>query len=494
VSRQTKKAQVPRRVDTALLVTRGNAAMAAGEARAAADCYRAALEATPDHPAVLYNLGNALRACGDVAGAEAALRRSLALRPDQPAAHNNLGNLLRGAGRPAEAMEAYRHALYLNPLDSLVRGNLGTALMDLHRPQEAAVWLAQAVTAAPADAQARVNLGGALMLSGEPAAALAQYRQARALAPGLSDAGLGEGLARITLGDWIAGWDAYEARLRDPRFKLHATDLLGPRWNGPEPVRGRTLLLMSEQGLGDTLQCCRYVPLLRRRGARVVLRVQRPLLTLLRGLADTIAAPGDGLLRFDAWCPLMSLPRAFATTPETVPPPTPLAANPAVARAWRRRLGPRRGLRVGLAWSGNADHPLDALRSLPQDALGPLLGVPGIELHVLQPDARPADARIRAHPDIADFTDAAALAGLMDLVISVDTATAHLAGTLGLPVWILLPHAADFRWLMDRADTPWYPSARLFRQSRPRDWAGVVNAVAAALRDLARAPRPRAGR
>lgn len=483
-----------RRVDTALLVTRGNAALAAGKARVAADCYRAALKAAPDHPGLLYNLGNALRAGGDVAGAEAALRRSLTLLPDQPAAHNNLGNLLRGAGRPAEALEAYRHALYLTPMDSQVRGNLGTALLDLHRPQEAAVWLAQAVAAAPADAQARVNLGGALMLSCEPAAALAQYCQARALAPDLTDAALGEGLARLTLGDWVAGWDAYEARLRDPRFKLHATDLLGPRWHGPESVRGRTLLLMSEQGLGDTLQFCRYVPLLRRRGARVVLRVQRPLLPLLRGLADAIAAPGDGLLCFDAWCPMMSLPRAFATTPQTVPPPAALAANPTVLRAWRRRLGPRRGLRVGLAWSGNAGHPLDALRSLPQDALGPLLEVPGVEAHALQPDVRPADARIRAHPDIADFADSAALAGLMDLVISVDTAIAHLAGTLGLPVWILLPHATDFRWLLDRADTPWYPSARLFRQARPHDWAGVVNAAAVSLRRLARSPRPRAGR
>ncbi len=485
-----------RRVDTDLLVTRGNAALAAGEAGIAADCYRAALAASPDHPALLYNLGNALRAGGDVAGAEAALRRSLALLPDQPAAHNNLGNLLRAAGRPAEALEAYRHALYLTPTDGQVRGNLGTALLDLHRPQEAEVWLAQAVAADPSDAQCRLNLGAALMLLRDPAAALAQYCQARVLAPDMSDAVLGEGIARITLGDWIAGWEAYEARLRDPRLRLHATDTLGPRWHGPEPIRGRTLLLLSEQGYGDTLQFCRYIPLLHRRGARVVLRVPQPLLTVLRGLADTIAGPGDGLPRFDAWCPLMSLPRAFATTPETVPAAATLAADPAGQRVWRRRLGPRRGLRVGLAWAGNADHPLDALRSLPQDALTPLLDVPGIEGHALQPDARPADARIRAHPDIADFADAAALAGLMDVVISVDTAIAHLAATLGKRVWILLPYAADFRWLLDRTDTPWYPSARLFRQARPRDWVGVVNAAALALRDLVRSesPRHRAGR
>ena len=475
-----------RRVDAALLVARGNAALASGEARVAADCYRAALAASPDHPGLLYNLGNALRTAGDVAGAEAALRRSLALLPDQPAAHNNLGNLLRAAGRPAEALEAYRRALFLTPADGQVRANLGTALLDLHRPEEATVWLAQAVVADPADAQARVKLGGALMLTRNPAAALAQYRQARALAPDLADAALGEALARLTLGDWIAGWEAYEARLLHPRFKLHAADLRGVRWHGPEPIRGRTLMLLSEQGLGDTLQFCRYVPLLRRHGARVVLRVQRPLVRLLGGLADRIAAPGDGALRFDAWCPLMSLPRAFATTPETVPPAAPLAANPAGLRVWRRRLGPRRGLRVGLAWTGNAEHPLDALRSLPPDALAPLLGVPGVEAHALQPKARPADKRIRVHPDIADFADVAALAGLMDVVISVDTAMAHLAGTLGKPVWILLPHAADFRWLLDRADTPWYPSARLFRQARPHDWAGVVDAAAQALRHLVR--------
>ena len=475
-----------RRVDTALLVARANAALAAGKAGLAADCYRAALAASPDHPELLHSLGDALRAGGDVAGAEAALRRSLTLRPDQPATHNALGNLLRAAGRPAEALEAYRHALYLTPTNGQVRGNLGTALLDLHRPEEARVWLAQAVAADPADAQARVHLGGALMLMRDPAAALTQYCQARALAPDLTDATLGEALARLTLGDWIAGWEAYEARLRHPRFRLHAVDVLGPRWHGPEPIRGRTLMLLSEQGLGDTLQFCRYVPLLRQRGARVILRVQRPLVTLLRGLADRIVAPGGGMLRFDAWCPLMSLPRAFATTPETVPPPAPLAANPTGRRTWVRRLGRRRALRVGLAWSGNADHPLDALRSLPQDALAPLLELPGIEAHTLQPEARPADKRIRAHPNIADFADAAALVDLMDVVISVDTAIAHLAGTLGKPVWILLPHAADCRWLLDRADTPWYPSARLFRQARPHDWAGVVDAAAQALRALAR--------
>ncbi len=472
-------------MDTELLLARGNAAMAAGDGPAAADCYRAALVASPDHAGLLYNLGNALRACGDTAGAEAALRHSLAVQPDQAAAHNNLGNLLRATGRPAEALEAYRRALHLAPRDGQVRGNLGTALIDLHRPEEAAVWLGQAVAADPADAQTRVNLAGAMMLRRAPAAALAEYRRARALAPDLPGAALGEAIARLTLGDWIAGWEAYEARLLEPRFRPYTTDLPGPRWHGPEPVRGRTLLLLSEQGLGDTLQFCRYAPLLRARGARVVLQAPPPLLPVLRGLADVLAAPGDTLPPFDFWCPLMSLPRAFATTPATVPAAPYLAADPAVLRRWRGRLGARRGLRVGLAWAGNAEHRQDALRSLPQPALAPLLDVPGIEAHALQPEARPADGRIRSHPDLADFADAAALAALMDVVISVDTATAHLAGALGRPVWILLARAADFRWMLDRTDTPWYPSARLFRQARPRDWAEVVGDAARALRDLA---------
>jgi hypothetical protein len=390
---------------------------------------------------------------------------------------------LRSAGRPAEALEAFRRALHLAPADGRVRGNLGTALLDLHRPQEAVVWLGQAVAADPADAQIRANLAGALMLAGEPQAALAHYREARARAPDLPAAALGEALALLTLGDWGAGWEKYEARLGEPH--LHA----GPRWHGPEPLRGRRLLLLAEQGYGDTLLCARYLPLLRRRGARLVVQVRPPLARLLRGLADTILLPGEPLPPLDAWCPLMSLPRAFATTPGSIPPAAAFAVDAADRMAWRRRLGPRRGLRVGLAWAGNPHHPNDALRSLPQAALAPLLEVPGVEAHALQPDANPADERIRAHPEIGDFADAAALIGLMDVVITVDTATAHLAGALGRPVWILLAHAADFRWLRERADTPWYPSARLFRQARLHDWADVVAAAAAALGDLAGSAR-----
>ncbi len=434
-------------------------------------------------PALLVEPGKAAPEAGDLEAAEAALRRAIALQPDDPAGYNNLGNLLRATHRPAEALEAYRRALFIAPHLGQVRGNLGTALLDLHRPQEAAVWLAQAVAADPMDAQARVNLGGALMRAAHPQAALAEYRRARRLAPDLPDAALGEALALLTLGDWQAGWDAYEARLGHPRFAFSLDDLPGRRWHGGDPLLGRTLLLFAEQGLGDTLQFCRYAPLLRARGARVLLQVPPPLVPLLQGLAEVVAAPGDKLPMFDAWCPLMSLPRECATTPRTVPAAPYLHADPQRLRAWSHRLGPKRGLRVGLAWAGNPAHPLDALRSLPQPALKPLLDLPGIEAHAMQPEARPADARICQHPEIADFADAAALVALMDVVVTVDTAAAHLAGALGCEVWILLAHAPDFRWMLDRTDTPWYASARLFRQKRPRGWCGVIDEVARALRD-----------
>lgn len=472
-------------MDIAPLVARGNAALRAGDPQAAAGHYRAALAAAPLHAGLLHNLGTALRAGGDPAGAEAVLRQAIAGHPGHAAAHVALGHLLRADRRPAEALEAYRRALFLRPQDGEVRAHMGRALLELRRPHEAAVWLAQAVAAAPADAQGRVNLGGALMLAADPAAALAAYRHGRALDPELPGAALGEAFALLTLGDWAAGWQAYEARLRDPRFCPAAAAMRAPRWHGGEALHGRTLLLLSEQGLGDAIQFSRYAPLLRARGALVVLQVAPPLAPLLRPLADAVVAPGAALPPHDAWCPLLSLPRGFATTPQTVPAAPYLAADPAALHRWRRLLGRRRGLRVGLAWAGNPLHPFDHLRSLPLAALAPLLAVPGVEFHAVQPEARPDDARIRAHPEIADFADAAALLALMDVVVSVDTAAAHLAGALGRPVWIMLARPADFRWMQDRSDTPWYPSARLFRQRTAGDWSGVTGHVAEELRALA---------
>jgi hypothetical protein len=298
----------------------------------------------------------------------------------------------------------------------------------------------------------------------------------------------GLALALLAQGDYRAGWEEYEARWLDPAFTGDEPVFEQPAWRGAEPVEGRIMLLHAEQGLGDTLQFVRYAPMLRRRGARVVLQVQKPLTGLLAGLADAVVARDGERPPFDLHCPLMSLPLAFRTGLADIPADVPyLSAPPEHLALWAGRLGERRRRRIGIAFSGDAAHPEDAQRSIPAAAfLAAFAGIDA-ELHVVQKQIRDADAPALAglhvhDAQIEDFRDSAALVALLDLVVTVDTAPAHLAGALGVPVWVLLQHGADFRWLRARADSPWYPTARLFRQPRYGDWDAVLAAVNAALR------------
>jgi hypothetical protein len=255
------------------------------------------------------------------------------------------------------------------------------------------------------------------------------------------------------------------------------------------------MLVYAEQGVGDTIQFARYLPLLRSRGARVVLQAQTPLLTLLRPLADSVIGRDEALPEFDFHCPLMSLPLGFGTELASIPADIPyVRADPALVARWRRRLGARGRRRVGIAFSGNPDHMMDALRSIPASDFSPVLRCEGVDFHVLQTEIRDADAavlprypHVHIHAEaLRDFADTAALISLMDLVISVDTSVAHLAGAIGRPLWILLQYSADFRWMQQRNDTPWYPTARLFRQPAMRQWHQVIDAVAAALQPPSR--------
>lgn len=430
----------------------------------------------------------------DDAAAEQALREGLARVPGDVVRLNDLGNLLRATHRAEEAVEAYRRAVFLRPGDGGLRGNLAMALIEAHRPGEAAVWIAQAQAAHPGDARLALIAASAEMALARPGPALAAYVRAQALArhagqPSTeAQARFGEGLARLALGDWERGWPAYEARLDTPAFAA-ARRPFPPgarRWRG-EALAGRRLVLTAEQGLGDVLQFARYAPLARARGAWVALQAPSALARLLAPLADQVLAPDAPPPPADFVCPLPSLPGVFATRPESVPPAPYLAAPPEREAAWHARLGPPRGLRLGLAWAGNPAHGWDTLRSLPEAALAPLLALPGVEAHALQPDARPADPRIAAHPDLADFADTAGLMTQMHAVIAVDTAVAHLAGALGRPGFLLLGHAPDFRWMLGRTDTPWYPSLHLARQPAPGDWATPLAEVAAALRASAQA-------
>ncbi|MCW3475357.1 tetratricopeptide repeat protein [Limobrevibacterium gyesilva] len=473
----------------------GNALMARGRFDDAIREYRAGIAAAPDLAELHYNLGNALLATGQPEEGETCYRRALAADADHAGAHNNLGNALRAQGRHDDAIDCYQAALAIRPEYFGTLNNIGSALLALHRPEEAEAYLRRSLAARPDYAEACNNLGGALLSQNRPDEAVEWFRRAVALDADQVQARFGEGLALLSMGDFANGWRAYEARWQDPRFQEDMPDFPDEPWRGSEDVAGRRVLLHAEQGLGDSIQFVRYAQLVRRRGAHIVLQVQEPLVGLLRPLADSVIAQGDHprddpLPAYDVRCPLLSLPLAFATGLTTIPADVPYL-HPAADRvaAWACRLGPRTRRRVGVAWSGSADHPEDALRSIPAGQLLPTLAATGVELHVVQKDIRESDAaflaaapHIRNHAGLlSDFGETAALLACMDLVISVDTAVAHLAGAMGLATWIMVQASADFRWMRGRTDTPWYPTARLFRQANLREWEPTIAAVAAAL-------------
>jgi tetratricopeptide (TPR) repeat protein len=475
----------------------GNALAALGRFDEALAQYRDALVLRPDAAEPHYNLGNALLAAGRPDEAASCFHAALARKPDHAGAHNNLGNTLRAAGQHEAAIECYQRALALRPEYFGTLNNIGSALIALHRPEEALDYLRRSLQARPDYAEACNNLGGALLALGRPEQAAEWFARATALDPGQLQARFGEGLARLSLGDFARGWPAYEARWQDPGFLKDTPNFARPPWRGHEDVAGRTMLLHAEQGLGDSIQFVRYVPLLRRRGARVVLAVQAPLVALLRDLADDIIADdiiadGKPPPPHDLRCPLLSLPLAFATDLATIPADIPyIRATPDRVDAWTRRLGARTRRRVGVAWSGSPEHPEDAIRSIPAAALLAALARRDVELHVVQKDIRDTDvsaaAGARLHVEaLTDFAETAALLSCLDLVITVDTSVAHLAGAMGVPTWILLQAGADFRWLRNRSDSPWYPTARLFRQPRAGDWAPVLAEVANALASVRR--------
>jgi tetratricopeptide (TPR) repeat protein len=469
----------------------GNALSATGEFSAAAEQYRAAIALRPESAELHYNLGNMLLMTERPDEAEPCLRAALARQPAHAGAHNNLGNALRAQGRHEAAIACYQAALALRPEYFGTSNNIGSALLALHRPAEAVAYFEAALAARPDYAEACNNLGGAMLALGRPADAAAWFARAVALEPGHIQARFGTALALLTQGDFRQGWPAYEARWDNPQFRADTPDFAAIRWTGEAGIAGRSILLHAEQGLGDTIQFARFSSGVRALGARVTLWVPAKLMTLLAPLADVIADQAAPPPDTDFHCPLMSLPLAFGTEADTIPPAPYLAADPARIAAWTARLGPRRRPRIGIAWSGSADHPEDALRSLRlADFLRPLHGRDA-ELHVLQTDLPAADAALLAaspgladhRAELPDFAETAALIAAMDLVISVDTSVAHLAGALGAPVWVLLQAGADFRWLEHRGDTPWYPTMRLFRQTQPLDWAPVLDRIASALDD-----------
>jgi len=469
----------------------GNTLRSAGRLDEAIASYQKALAVQPEHVEAHNNLGMAYQANGQAEEAKASLQRALALRPDHAATYSNLGSLFAAEGRTDEAISCYRHALALKPDFAEAHNNLGNALLTAGSPDESIASYRRALEYRPGYADAMNNLGNALQTVGRLDEAVRLYEEALALKPDLPDARWNLAFALLLKGDYAAGWPMYEWRWQAIGKHPALREFAEPLWLGDSPLAGRTILLRHEQGLGDTLQMLRYVPLLADQGARVVVEVPQVLAAIAATVPGTatIAIQGEPLPAFDLQCPCMSLPLAFRTTLATVPAKVPYLFVPDPLRdAWRERLGTRGGRRIGLAWSGSPTHSNDRHRSIPLHDLLPLLDADA-SFFSLQKEYRPDDRTVLAGESrlrdcaqhLGDLADTAALIGQMDLVITVDTAVAHLAGALGRPVWLLLPYAPDYRWMLERADSPWYPTMRLFRQAGFGNWDAVIGRVSAAL-------------
>jgi tetratricopeptide (TPR) repeat protein len=442
----------------------------------------------------MSNLGLALHATGRHDEAIASYRNALRLAPDHPEILYNLGNSCLAAGRIEEALSSYDGVLAREPDHVGARVNRGNTLLRLNRPVEAVASYDSALSAMPRHPQILTNRGHALRRLDRPAEALLDFKAALAAAPEFPEAHFEAAMTLLTLGDFAAGWKQYEWRWKTSAFAKHRLEFDAPLWGGDQPVAGKTVLLHAEQGFGDTIQFIRYAPLLAARGAEIVCEVQPELQPLLSQLAGVkVVAAGEPLPAYDLHCPLLSLPLAFKTLSETIPAAIPYLAAPLERLAhWRDRLPPGT-LRAGFVWSGQPSHNNDLNRSIALSRLAPLFENPQLRYFSLQSDLRVADREVlRELPNLVhlgggfrDFADTAAVISLLDVVVSVDTAVAHLAGAMGKPVFILLPHAADFRWMRARDDTPWYPTAKLLRQPAFGDWVSVIARVGDELRQLA---------
>jgi tetratricopeptide (TPR) repeat protein len=466
-----------------IMLQQGFSAYQGGDQSRAETLFKTVLQLDPRNSDALHLLG--LLAADRNAHAQAAslIQQSIEIHPGQAAAHANLASSLRKLKRHEEALLSTANALHLDPRCAEAFNTRGNILRTLGRLEEALTSLDQAIALQADFVEAHDNRGSVLRDMSRLEEALASYSQARACAPHYASASWNESLCRLLMGDFTHGWPLYEAGwqigLRTPRRQFAQ-----PRWTGTEALSGKTILLHAEQGLGDTLQFSRYAQQLAANGAQVILEVQPELHTLLSGLDDKIItlAHKQPLPEFDVHCPLLSLPLACQTGLDSIPAPTRLRAEPERVRRWQAQIGPAHTARVGLVWSGSQTLENDHNRSIPLAALAPLFDAP-LECFSLQKELRSSDAECLAGwPHLKhfgallhDFSDTAALIQQLDLVITVDTAVAHLAATLGKPTWIILPRVPDWRWLMARDDSPWYPSARLFRQSESGNWAKLIH-------------------
>jgi Flp pilus assembly protein TadD/ADP-heptose:LPS heptosyltransferase len=513
-----------------LMYRLGRALAAQGRPNEAEPLYREALRRDPTLTEAHFSLGLVCKDRGDFATAATAFREATRLDPNHVDAHNNLGIVLEDDGKPAEAIEAYRHALRLDPESPEIHCNLGVALAALDRLDEAELEYREAMRRKPANPIAHNNLGNALRQLGRLEEAEAElkesirlhpayseahnnlaivhiqqgrrdeaarsYEEALRLKPDYPEAHLNRALYWLGNGDFARGWAEYEWRVRGRNFNARHSDR--SRWDGSS-FSGKTLVIHTEQGAGDSLQFIRFAQDAKARGGEVIVECPEPLADLFRSVAgiDRVWVRGKEAPAFDLQIPLMSLPHALGLS-EITSRHVPYLAPDAKRQAyWSRELAGLEGMRVGIVWQGNPQHKGDRQRSAPLKAFAPLAAIPGVVLCALQKDAGRDQLR-NAGFRVVDpgnrlqnsWSDTAALVSQLDLVIGVDTGVIHLAAGLGKPTWVALPAAADWRWLQNREDSPWYGAARLFRQSRRGDWQELFARIEHALRQLAEQPRP----
>ncbi len=452
-------------------------------------CYNRAIAIKPDYAEAHNNRGTLLKELGQLDEAVRSYDRAVALSPSFAEAHENRGNALKELARFDAALESYDRGIALNPKLAGACYSRGFVLQQLRRPEAALQSYDAAIALRPDYAEAYCNRGVVLKDLKQFDAAFASYDEAIACRPDFAEAHWNKSLTLLLCGHYEEGWQLYEWRWKRPGFAFAQRQFPQPLWLGTQPLAGKTILLYAEQGLGDTIQFCRYARRVSELGARVVLEVHKSLrdvLASVQGVSEIVAI-GQPLPAFDYHCPLLSLPLAFKTTLTTVPAVQRYVnADAARVAKWQERLGVKTKPRIGIAWSG-AIVP-DPGRSIPLAQLVPLLASDAEfislqkEVHDDEKSILEAHAAIRHFGnELDDFADTAAVSELMDVVVSSDTSVAHLAGALGKEAWILLPFIPDWRWLLDRDNSVWYPSARLFRQRKRGDWGDVIGQVRAEL-------------
>jgi len=456
-----------------------DALLGEGNLDEAINCYKQAVALRPDVPETHNNMGVALARAGRMDQALEAYGRALELRPDYAEVHNNLGLVMCDRRDWNAEIACFNQAVRLKPDFADAHGNLGNALYENGSIDAAIACYRRALSLRPDSHGTHNNLANALCALGDFDAAMAATRRSLELNPNFAEAHLSLSIMLLLQGDLEHGWPEYEWRWKSREHRTPSANFAQPPWDGSD-LNGKRILLHSEQALGDTIHFVRYAPQLTRRGGKVIVACQPEMASLLGGAdgVETVVDRHGALPPFDVHCPLLSLPGMFKTTLRNIPADVPyLRADETRVRQWLNRIPADNRRKVGLVWSGGA-HPPG--RAVPLEQLARLAEIPNIWFCSLQKGE--AAAALRSSQiqmadwtdELHDFADTAALVENLDLVISVDTAVAHLAGAMGKPVWVLLKFVPDWRWMLQRADSPWYPTMRLFRQSRLGDWKAPI--------------------